>query len=90
MSLLLLIRLQYIQELLVRIRIVGKPCFDLVQIMDSMVEFGVGLLLRGVLVVQVAQQRSSRLGILESGGVRSLEMWRTVCELIRRRCVRRM
>ena len=57
LSLLLLIRLQNVQELLVRILIIRITRFDLVQIVNGVVELFLGLCRFGVLVAEVAQER---------------------------------
>lgn len=47
-ALLLLIRLQDLQELLIRIRVRGEPILDFVNIVDGMVEFDGSLAILGI------------------------------------------
>lgn len=58
--LLLLISLQYVEKLFVGVGIIGITCFDLVEVLNSMIKFtGSGLLFHSVLVIEIPQKGSS-------------------------------
>ena len=73
--LLLLIRLKYIQELLVGVVIVHVARLDLVEVLNGVIEFARGLLSDGIPAVEVSEEGGG-CGSLRAGESRGVE-WRS-------------
>lgn len=73
----LLVRLKYIQELFICVVIVRVTGFNLVEILDCMVEFTSRLFANLIPAIEISKERSSGrcLWVLEPWGIRWIKRW---------------